>query len=265
MSSDCLTPDAMVAKNLFVVGTAGCGKSTLTNAFQTWLQNQGYDSITVNLDPGVDSIPYEPDVDVRDWIKLSDIMKEYGLGPNGAQVAAADLLALNLKKITEVLSKFDSDYVIIDTPGQLELFTFRQSSKVVVEQLGGETAMLAFLFDPLLARTASGYVSSLMLSATVHFRLPIPMLPILAKADTLTEADIEKISLWSKDYYALFSALLDESIDAQTQVSMEFLQALESVGAGRPVMPVSSDTGLGLEDIYAIAQQAFEGGEDIER
>jgi len=260
-----LTPDAMVAKNLFVVGTAGCGKSTLTNAFQTWLQNQGYDSITVNLDPGVDSIPYEPDVDVRDWIKLSDIMKEYGLGPNGAQVAAADLLALNLKKITEVLSKFDSDYVIIDTPGQLELFTFRQSSKVVVEQLGGETAMLAFLFDPLLARTASGYVSSLMLSATVHFRLPIPMLPILAKADTLTEADIEKISLWSKDYYALFSALLDESIDAQTQVSMEFLQALESVGAGRPVMPVSSDTGLGLEDIYAIAQQAFEGGEDIER
>lgn len=255
----------MVAKHLFVVGTAGCGKSTLTNAFQTWLQNQGYDSITVNLDPGADSLPYDPDVDVRDWIKLNDIMREYGLGPNGAQVAAADLMAINIKKITDVTSKFVSDYVIIDTPGQLELFTFRQSSKVVVEELGGETAMLAFLFDPSLAKTASGYVSSLMLEATVHFRLPVPMLPVLAKADTLTEADMEKISLWSKDYYALFSALLDESIDAQTQISMEFLQALETVGAGRPVIPVSSDTGLGLEDIYANAQQVFEGGEDIER
>ncbi len=255
----------MVAKNLFIVGTAGCGKSTLTNAFQTWLNNQGYDAITVNLDPGADTLPYDPDVDVRDWIKLNDIMREYGLGPNGAQVAAADLLALNLKKLTDVVSKFTTDYVIIDTPGQLELFTFRQSSKVVVEQLGGETAMLAFLFDPSLARTASGYVSSLMLAATVHFRLPVPMMPILAKADMLTEADLEKISLWSKDYYALFSALLDESIDAQTQTSMEFLQALETVGAGRPLMPVSSDTGLGMEDIYATAQQVFEGGEDIER
>jgi len=255
----------MVAKNLFIVGTAGCGKTTLTNAFQLWLQNQGYDSITVNLDPGADSLPYDPDVDIRDWIKLNDIMREYGLGPNGAQVAAADLLALNMKKVTDVVSKFVTDYVIIDTPGQLELFTFRQSSKVVVEQLGGETAMLGFLFDPSLAKTASGYVSSLMLAATVHFRLPVPMLPILAKADTLTEPEMEKIALWSRDYYALFSALLDESIDAQTQISMEFLQALETVGAGRPVVPVSSDTGFGIEDIYAAAQQVFEGGEDIER
>jgi len=255
----------MATKNLFVVGTAGSGKSTLTNAFLTWLNNQGYDGITVNLDPGADSLPYDPDVDVRDWIKLRDIMKEYGLGPNGAQVAAADLLALNIKKISDVVSTFVTDFMIIDTPGQLELFTFRQSSKVVVEQLGGENAMLAFLFDPALSKSAGGYVSSLMLAATVHFRLPVPMLPILAKSDMLSEAELERISLWSRDYYALFSALMDESVDAQTQISMEFLQALETVGAGRPVTPVSADTGLGLEDIYATAQQVFEGGEDIER
>src|SRR4030042_3551056 len=117
MSSDGLRPDAMVQKNLFIVGTAGCGKSTLTNAFLVWLQNQGYDAVTVNLDPGADSLPYDPDVDVRGWIKLNDIMREYGLGPNGAQVAAADLLALNIKKITDVTSQFVSDYVTIDTPG----------------------------------------------------------------------------------------------------------------------------------------------------
>jgi hypothetical protein len=37
------------------------------------------------------------------------------------------------------------------------------------------------------------------------------------------------------------------------------------VGAGRPVVPVSSDTGEGMEDIYATAQLIFEGGEDIEK
>jgi len=255
----------MVAKHLYFVGTAGCGKSTLTNAFQLWLNNQGYDAITVNLDPGADSLLYAPDVDVRDWVKLNEIMSEYGLGPNGAQIAAADMMALNVKEISQVIAGFDTDYVLIDTPGQIELFTFRQSSKVIIDELSGERGMIAFLFDPAVAKTANGYVSSLMLAATVHFRLPVPTMSILAKADSLAEADRERISLWSRDFYALFSSLLDESSEAQTQASVEFLQGLETVGAGRPVMLVSSETGEGMEEIYSAAQMVFEGGEDVEK
>jgi hypothetical protein len=255
----------MAAKHLYFVGTAGCGKSTLTNAFQLWLNNQGYDAITVNLDPGAESLLYAPDVDVRDWVKLGEIMAEHGLGPNGAQIAAADMMALNVKEISQVIEGFDTDYVLIDTPGQIELFTFRQSSKVILEELSGERGMLAFLFDPAVAKTANGYVSSLMLAATAHFRLPVPMMSLLSKADSLAEAERERIALWSRDFYALFSALLDESSEAQTQASVEFLQGLETVGAGRPVMPVSSDTGEGMEEIYSAAQMVFEGGEDIEK
>jgi len=255
----------MAAKNLYFVGTAGCGKSTLTSAFQTWLSNEGYDAITVNLDPGADSLLYPPDVDVRDWIKLSEVMSDYGLGPNGAQIVAADMLALNVKEISQVLAGFDADFVLIDTPGQVELFAFRQSSKVVIEELGKEASIVAFLFDPALARTPNGYVSSLMLAATTHFRLPIPMLPLLSKADSLSEDERQKVETWSRDYYALFNALLDDSIDAQSQISVEFLQALESVGAGRPLVPVSSDTGEGMEEIYATTQQILESGEDLEK
>lgn len=255
----------MAAKHLYFVGTAGCGKSTLTNAFQLWLQNQGYDGITVNLDPGAGNLLYSPDVDVRDWIKIEEVMAEQGLGPNGAQVAAADMLALNIREIAQVVDGFDTDYVLMDTPGQVELFTFRQSSRVVVQELSGDAATLCYLFDPMLARTPNGYVSSMMLASTVHFRMPVPLMPVLSKVDMLTEADIERIQLWGQDYYALFNALLDESNEALTQVSVEFLQALESIGAGRPVLPVSSETGAGLEDIYSGVQQMFEGGEDVER
>jgi len=254
----------MAAKHLYFVGTAGCGKSTLTNAFQVWLQNEGYDAITVNLDPGADTLFYAPDVDVRDWVKLDEVMSEQGLGPNGAQVAAADMLALNIRELSQTVAGFDTDYVLIDTPGQVELFTFRQSSRVVVDELSGEAACLAYLFDPLLAKTPNGYVSSMMLAATVHFRLPVPMISLLAKVDVLTDPDRERIALWNQDYYALFNSLLDESSEAQTQMSIEFLQALETVGVGRNLLPVSADSSEGLEDVYAIVQQLFEGGEDIE-
>ena len=254
----------MAAKHLYLVGTAGCGKSTLTNSFQLWLQNEGYDAITVNLDPGADTLAYAPDIDVRDWIKLDEVMSQQGLGPNGAQIAAADMLALNVRKLSQVLEGYNTDYVLIDTPGQVELFTFRQSSRVVVEELSGEAACLGYLFDPLLAKTPNGYVSSLMLASTVHFRMPVPMISLLSKADMLTDAEKEKIELWGHDYYALFNALLDESGEAQTQVSIEFLQALETVGAESSLTPVSSDTGEGMENIYALVQQIFEGGEDVE-
>jgi GTPase SAR1 family protein len=253
----------MAAKNLYFVGTAGCGKSTLTYAFQLWMQERGFDAITVNLDPGVEELMYNPDVDVRDWVEIEDVMKEYGLGPNGAQIAAADMMALNIKEISEVISGYDTDYVLIDTPGQLELFTFRQSSRVIVEELGIEDSALAFLFDPSVARTPNGYVSSLMLAATVHFRLPLPILLLMAKADMLKDSDKELIESWSRDQYSLFSSLLDESRDVQTTISMEFLQALESVGAGRAVVPVSADTGEGLGDIYSAVQLALQGGEDL--
>ena len=59
---------------IFFIGTAGSGKSTLTSNFHDWIKLRGIDSIIVNLDPGAENLPYKPDVDIRDWIKLSEIM-----------------------------------------------------------------------------------------------------------------------------------------------------------------------------------------------
>ena len=43
-------------------------------------------------------------------------MSQCGLGPNGAQIAAADLMAVNIDKISSILDTYDVDYVLIDTP-----------------------------------------------------------------------------------------------------------------------------------------------------
>jgi len=120
---------------VYMIGTAGSGKSTLTGAFQEWCNRHGYDAIAVNLDPGALRLPYEPEVDVREWISLDEVMKEYNLGPNGAQVVCADMLALNAKEVEERINEYSADYVLLDTPGQLELFVFRSTGKVIVEQL----------------------------------------------------------------------------------------------------------------------------------
>ncbi len=254
----------MSTNYVYFAGTAGCGKSTMTHSFQLWLQNEGYDVITVNLDPGVDTLPYVPEIDVRDWIRLSEVMADHGLGPNGAQIVAADMVALNVDEIADALGQFDSDYVLVDTPGQLELFAFRQSSRAIMDRLGPDSSVLAFLMDPVIARTANGFITSLMLAATTHFRLPLPQVLVLSKSDLVTDEEREKIAAWGQDYYALFNSLLEESGEAQTLMSMEFMQALETVGVGAAVSPVSSDSGEGLEEMYMQVQNILQGGEDAD-
>ncbi|MBR5999552.1 MAG: ATP/GTP-binding protein, partial [Candidatus Methanomethylophilaceae archaeon] len=132
---------------LFFVGTAGSGKSTLVQAYKEWLDNADISSIIVNLDPGSDATPYEPDIDIRDWISLGSVMQQYNLGPNGAQVVAADLLTANIGRLTDALAMEDAKYVLIDTPGQLELFAFRQSSIDLVEALGMDKSMIIYTAD----------------------------------------------------------------------------------------------------------------------
>src|ERR1051325_5022042 len=104
---------------IYFVGTAGAGKSNLAGAMRDWCTQHSVDAINVNLDPGVEKLPYEPDVDVRDWVNLREVMKTHGLGPNGAQIAACDMIALQGKEILTALEDFKSDYVLVDTPGQI--------------------------------------------------------------------------------------------------------------------------------------------------
>ena len=250
---------------IYFIGTAGSGKSTLVQAFKEWLDIQGIDSILVNLDPGADFIPYQADVDIRDWINLADVMRDNSLGPNGAQVVAADLMALNNREWINVVREFRGDYCLVDTPGQMELFTFRLSSNAIIEELGKEDSFLLFLSDPTLARTPNGFVSDLMLSGITQFRYDLPIMNIISKADLLSEEDLEEMREWSRDPYALYNALTEKEMTAQSVMSIELFKAMEAVGMYKEMYPVSAEDGTGMEDIYSMVQMYFEGGEDIGR
>jgi GTPase SAR1 family protein len=248
--------------NLYFVGTAGSGKSTMVHAFQQWMNMNGLDCITVNLDPGAEDIPYEPDVDIRDWVKLDEVMSQYGLGPNGAQIAAADMMAMNAADLKAAVEGFKSPYVLIDTPGQIELFAFRRSSEVIMDALGREDSFLIFLADPGLAKTPSGFVSCMMLAATTHFRFDAPFLVVLSKADMLQDEELERVLEWSRDADAL-NYDLGKARGSRTLLSLEIFKAMEGIGVYREATPVSSSEGEGMEDIYAAVQMAFEGGDDL--
>ena len=249
---------------VYVTGTAGAGKSTLVRAFAQWMKSAGYDVTVVNLDPGSEAGDQDVDVDIREWVRLADLQDEYGLGPNGAQVAAADMIALKVFEVKAAVQELKSDYVLIDTPGQIELFAFRESSRAIVDALSGDRSLLAFLFDPSLARTPGGFVSLLMLSATLEFRFRLPMLNVLAKSDLLTPEQLGEVATWSEEPGALYEAVTREAPTPDVQLSTELFRAIETMGPLGGIVPTSANDGSGLESLYRSCQRVFGGGDDLE-
>lgn len=273
---------------LFFMGTAGAGKSTMVNAFQSWMFRQGYDAVTVNLDPGGVNLPYNPDIDIRDWVRLEDVMDEYSLGPNGAQVTSSDMMYLHIEDIRESLDGFRTDYFLVDTPGQMELYAYRETTKDLIRSisLGGSIAI--YLFDPILAGTPEGMVSQISMASTIKYRLDMPFIQVLNKVDMLEEVDKERILAWVDPdclYRDLISTgkvgksgqtgvgeLTDSSeITGQMDGSMtrEFginlFRALENTGESASLIPCSASSMEGMEDIYTMVQRVYMGGEDLDQ
>ena len=98
---------------IFVTGTAGSGKSLLTSNLLEWYNSNDFTPISINLDPGVTNLPYNPDVDVRDFIDIYSIMENYNLGPNGSLILANFFSdnKVSLFTIDGTLAESPSNYV----------------------------------------------------------------------------------------------------------------------------------------------------------
>ena len=248
---------------LFVVGTAGSGKSSLVTAMQRWSRFLEIETLTINLDPGAERVHYDPEFDVRDMISLSDVMSEYDLGPNGAQILAADLLAAQAGDIAEELEGLSGDLMIVDTPGQVELFAFREASIHLIEVFGRDQALIIYLFDPMLSRSPSGFVSQMLLSSIVEFRLGLPCKNFLSKVDLLDEDELEKIIEWSERLESLEHALYEEAGGQRTEFAISQLRLLQDFAVSPGLTPLSSELEEGLADVLSFSQDIFGGMADV--
>ncbi len=250
--------------SLFVTGPAGTGKSTFCGALKDWLVSNDYNAAIVNLDPGSEFTPYEPDIDIREVISLSQIMSEFNLGPNGAQIVGADLILENTEFIENALKEFDDYYVIFDTPGQIELFSFRPGSPLLVDKLSQGKAMVAFVTDAVLSSSPSGFISQKMLYGSVMSRFFKPMLFVLNKTDLITDEDLKNIKSWEESPGQLYDAFMDEKQEMVKDYFSSVLNAFQESRMISKILSVSSKDFAGFEDIYSEMSLFFMGGSDAD-
>jgi GTPase SAR1 family protein len=249
-------------KAIFIIGTAGSGKSLLTaNLFDYYTKNGNFVGV-LNLDPGVENLPFTCDVDVRQYVDLVSVMRQYDLGPNGAMIMASDLIASKIDDLQRDVDNVNPDYLLIDTPGQIELFAYRTSGPFFVQNFSVEQKAAIFLHDGSLVTTPTNFVSMALLASSIKLRLNLPMVNALTKID-LIEDRIKDILKWSSNLRSLEDAIAKQSNGESYTLVMNILRSLNYGGFSQGLIPVSNSTGDGMINLEAALSRILNLGEEV--
>ena len=239
-----------------LIGMAGSGKTTLFHRLHYDAQEKGRRCYFVNLDPAVLEVPIEPQIDIRDTIDYKGIMTEYKLGPNGAIVTALNLFATQFADVMTILEKRKNDYehIIVDTPGQIEAFTWSASGQLIAESLASTFATnVVYVVDTPRTAAPATFMSNMVYACSILHKYRLPLTAAFNKCDV---ADHKPMFDWMEDFEAFHEALDRSSQDSpdgagyvtslhrsMSLVLDEFYRVLDRVA-------VSAVDGTGVDELF---------------
>eukprot|EP00579_Thalassiosira_antarctica_P006315 CAMPEP_0201878478 /NCGR_PEP_ID=MMETSP0902-20130614/9630_1 /ASSEMBLY_ACC=CAM_ASM_000551 /TAXON_ID=420261 /ORGANISM="Thalassiosira antarctica, Strain CCMP982" /LENGTH=285 /DNA_ID=CAMNT_0048406135 /DNA_START=158 /DNA_END=1015 /DNA_ORIENTATION=+ len=152
----------------------------------------------VNLDPAAEHFRYDVAFDIRDLISVDDVMDELQLGPNGSLVYCMEYLLENMDWLQEHLDNYDDDeYLIIDCPGQIELYTHIPVMNKIIDQLrtwGYNDRMVSvFVVDATFVTDPAKFISGSLLSLSAMISMQLPHVNVLSKCDLIEEASLDRV------------------------------------------------------------------------
>ncbi|KAL8824657.1 MAG: hypothetical protein Q9191_004904 [Dirinaria sp. TL-2023a] len=172
-----------------VMGPAGAGKTTFCSALIQHLRLVKRSCFYVNLDPAAKDFAYEPDLDIKDLISLEDVMEEIGLGPNGGLIYCFEFLLENLDFISEAIEPLSEEYlIIIDMPGQIELYTHIPVVPTLVQHLTRSGALdvklcAAYLVESTFVMDRAKFFAGTLSAMSAMLMMELPHVNILSKMD----------------------------------------------------------------------------------
>ncbi|KAG0159937.1 hypothetical protein PDIDSM_7464 [Penicillium digitatum] len=214
-------------------------------------------------------------------------MKQYNLGPNGGILTSLNLFATKVDQIISLLEKRTApnsenpsakpiEHILVDTPGQIEVFVWSASGSILLETMATSfPTVIAYVIDTPRASSTSTFMSNMLYACSILYKTKLPMILVFNKTDV---KDAEFAKEWMTDFDAFQQALRQEEdsgafgaeggaggfgsgsgymgslLNSMSLMLEEFYRHLSVVG-------VSSMTGDGVEEFFEAVEtkrQEFE-------
>lgn len=214
---------------------------------------------------------YIPEVDVRELITADDVMETLELGPNGALVYCMEYLLENLEWLESKLEEFaEDDFLVLDCPGQVELYSHIPVMKQLVDFLVRGPLQLSvcgvYLIDAHFMVDPSKFVAGALLCLSTMIALEIPQVNVISKADLVDKEELERVL--DMDSAALVARTAaggrrgghQHRLEPLTRTIASVVDDYTLVGF-LPLDPNDEDS---LDAVLAQADMAIQYGEDLE-
>lgn len=246
----------------------------------------------INLDPAVHNVPFDCNIDIRDSLNYKEVMREYNLGPNGGILTSMNIFATKIDQIINILEKRTIPNpdtpkakpvknIIIDTPGQIEVFVWSASGSILLDSLASSfPTVIAYVIDTPRTSSTSTFMSNMLYACSILYKTKLPMILVFNKTDV---KDAEFAKEWMTDFEAFQAALKQEEdngsfggseggnggfgggsgymgslLNSMSLMLEEFYRHLSVVG-------VSSMTGKGIPEFFeAVGDKAKEFQRDYQ-
>lgn len=243
----------------------------------------------INLDPAVLNVPFDSNIDIRDSLNYKEVMKEYNLGPNGGILTSLNIFATKIDQIIGILEKrtkpnsetpnvWPIKNIIVDTPGQIEVFVWSASGSILLDSLASTfPTVIAYIIDTPRTSSTSTFMSNMLYACSILYKTKLPMILVFNKTD-VKNAEFAKD--WMTDFESFQQALKEEE-DAGSFGGMEggagglgggsgymgsllnsMSLMLEEFYRHLSVVGVSSMTGQGVNEFF---EAVHEKAEEFER
>lgn len=255
----------------------------------------------INLDPAVHHVPFTPNIDIRDSVNYKEVMKQFNLGPNGGILTSLNLFSTKIDQVIALLEKRTQPsapakeaeqttvefmtnsgkdkatapapqqqvkHILVDTPGQIEVFVWSASGEILLSSLASTfPTVIAYIIDTPRTTSTSTFMSNMLYACSILYKTKLPMILVFNKTDAQDAAFAKE---WMTDFEAFQTALKKEEEDgtfggdatggsgymssllnSMSLVLEEFYKHLSVVG-------VSAMTGDGMDDFFRGVQEKKE-------
>ncbi|KAF9265049.1 XPA-binding protein 1 [Marasmius fiardii PR-910] len=253
---------------IITIGMAGAGKSTFVQRINSYLHSQdpAKTPYILNLDPAVTHVPFEANIDIRDTVNYPEVMKQYNLGPNGGILTSLNLFTTKFDQVLGLVDKRADtvDYVILDTPGQIEIFTWSASGAIITDAVASSLpTVVAYVIDTPRTTAPATFMSNMLYACSILYKTKLPFILVFNK----TDVQPHQFALdWMQDFEEFQAALAEHggTRDAEGEATYmnslmhsmslvldEFYKHLTAIG-------VSSMSGDGIKEFFDAVEASRE-------
>lgn len=183
-------------------------------------------------------------------VNYKNVMKQYNLGPNGGILTSLNLFSTRFDQVVSLCQKKREPplkYIIADTPGQIEIFTWSASGAIISETFASEfpTAII-YVIDTPRCTSPQTFIANMLQACSIIYKTRLPMLLAFNKVDVCQHNFALE---WMKDFES-FSAALDADPSFSSSFSRSLSLVLEEFYENIPSVGLSAATGQGMDAFF---------------